>query len=88
MTPLLKTGGFIVHMPEGVKDYESLEDAVSESVKFMLPWLEARAIEAGGVSPKIDWSRHDEIAMIGYGAMSIHLWTRIAFNVSGEEQIK
>jgi N-methylhydantoinase A/oxoprolinase/acetone carboxylase beta subunit len=88
VTPLFKTGGFRVHMPEGVRDYKSLEDAVSESVEFMLPWLEARSIETGGMSPQINWSRHDEVAIVGGGATPIYLWTRIAFNVSGEEHIQ
>jgi N-methylhydantoinase A/oxoprolinase/acetone carboxylase beta subunit len=87
VTPLVRRGGYRVHLPDGIKDYKSLDSAVSESIEFMMPWLEARAVTAGGHSPKIEWSRHDEVAVINNGAMSLHLWTRVAFNVREEEHV-
>ncbi|MDR3354861.1 MAG: hydantoinase/oxoprolinase family protein [Synergistaceae bacterium] len=81
ITPLVKTGGFRVHLPNGIKDFDDLEKAASDSVNFMIPWLKSMAAEAGGTAPEIEWTRKDEVAIISGGARSIHLWTRIMFNV-------
>jgi hypothetical protein len=81
ITPLVKTGGFRVHLPNGIRDFDDLETSVSDSVNFMIPWLESLAVEAGGTAPEIKWTRKDEVAIISGGARSIHLWTRIMFNV-------
>lgn len=80
VTPL-KSGKFRVHMPDGVRDYETLDGAVEESVAFMIPWLEGLAGEAGAHDAPIDWERHDETARISGGTQEVLLWSRILFSV-------
>ncbi|GHV55305.1 hypothetical protein FACS1894216_17280 [Synergistales bacterium] len=81
ITPLLAAGGFRVHLPDGIRDFEELEESVSASVEFMIPWLKDLAARAGGVSPNIEWTRRDEIARVSGGTLPIHLWTQILFSV-------
>jgi N-methylhydantoinase A/oxoprolinase/acetone carboxylase beta subunit len=81
ITPLLATGGFRVHLPDGIRDFGELEEAVSVSVEFMIPWLKDLATLAGGAFPEIEWTRRDEIARVSGGTRSIHLWTQILFSV-------
>ncbi|MDR1580419.1 MAG: hydantoinase/oxoprolinase family protein [Synergistaceae bacterium] len=82
ITPAAEIGGFRVHLPSGVMDFADLGDAVSESARFMVPWLTARSLEAGAISPRISWSRADETAMTNGSMGQVYLWTRMTFKVT------
>ncbi len=80
ITPLA-SGDFRVHLPDGISDFKTLEEAAEKSVGFMIPWLERLAKEAGGRAVTIEWERQDETARISGGTQEVLLWSRILFSV-------
>lgn len=80
ITPL-RSGLLRVHMPEGIKDFEKLDDAVEITKEYMRPWIINRAKKAGACEPRIGCTREDEEAWIDGGIRKLYLRTHLYFEV-------
>ena len=80
ITPM-RDGKFRAHMPDGIVDYIELKIAVDEAVKYMKPWIIARAKKSGAIDPIVKFKQEDEEAWIAGGLRKVHLWTQLLFNV-------
>ena len=80
----LAAGGFRVHHPLGVRDYEDLEEAAEQTRASMLPWILERAKKAGAVRPQVEFERQDDEAWITGGTRKIYLRTQLFFTVSDQ----
>lgn len=85
ITPMAN-GNYRAHLPLGIEDYETLEEAVENAVKFMKPWIEDRAKRVGAALPKVEYKQEDETAWIQGGLRKIHLWTQLWFTVVDENE--
>ena len=82
ITPLAAEGGYRAHLPFGIKDYEFIDNAVSDTINTIVPWIKSRAMDAGAKNPTVTYKREDTEATIAGGIRKIHLSTHIFFDVS------
>ncbi|MDO5114503.1 MAG: hydantoinase/oxoprolinase family protein [Synergistaceae bacterium] len=80
ITPLA-AGGYRAHLPNGVKDFELLDEAVDDAAAEAVPWIKERAASSGAKNPIVSYRREDTEAEIAGGAM-LYLSTHIYFDVS------
>ena len=80
VTPMAD-GTYRAHLPVGIRDYETLSEAVDKIKVFMTPWITERAKKTGAVKPRINCVQEDEEAWISGGLRKVHLWTQLWFNV-------
>jgi N-methylhydantoinase A/oxoprolinase/acetone carboxylase beta subunit len=59
--------GLRVHLPRGVHDLEDLEEAVAYAQARMVPWIEARAQQAGAAQIEVQMERNDRNVVVKAG---------------------
>ena len=48
-----------VHLPHGVRDFRSMEEAVAYARMQMVPWMQSLARQAGAAQVEVQMHRHD-----------------------------
>ena len=77
-------GAVRLHLPDSIVDFEHLEDAVQHAQQVMIPWIKARAHQAGADHVEVRLERHDLIAPTGGPVEGeIYLGTELAFVAVG-----
>jgi hypothetical protein len=84
ISPLEGDGRLRLHLPDGVHDFASLEEAVAGAQERMDTWLAAQARQAGAAQVEIRAERRDNYAPIrdGWGE-KIYLGTELIFTAVG-----
>ena len=77
----LRDGSFRAHLPVGINDYETLEEAVEGSKELMNHWLTRRAFDTGASAPVIDCIREDEEIFTDRNSQKLYLSTELSFSV-------
>jgi len=85
ITPM-KEGFYRVHLPEGIRDFALLEEAVEHTKACMFPWIFDRAKKTGAEKPLINFVQENEIVPADAGK-KIHLWTKLLFNVCDDQKV-
>jgi N-methylhydantoinase A/oxoprolinase/acetone carboxylase beta subunit len=79
-------GGDILrlHLPQGMRDFYDLEQAVAWAQEKMVPWLEAQAQQAGAAQVKVEMTRQDSRVpvRVGWGDQ-IYIGTELIFTAVG-----
>jgi N-methylhydantoinase A/oxoprolinase/acetone carboxylase beta subunit len=73
-----------LHLPQGMRDFHDLEQAVAWAREQMIPWLEAQARQAGAAQVKVEMTRQDArvLARAGWGDQ-IYIGTELIFTAVG-----
>jgi N-methylhydantoinase A/oxoprolinase/acetone carboxylase beta subunit len=73
-----------LHLPQGLRDFHDLEQAVAWAQQQMIPWLEAQARQAGAAQVKVEMTRQDArvAARAGWGD-HIYIGTELIFTAVG-----
>jgi hypothetical protein len=84
ISPLEVGGRLRLHLPDGVHDFASLEEAVVCAQEGMSTWLAAQARQAGAAQVEVQAERRDNYAPIrdGWGEQ-IYLGTELIFTAVG-----
>jgi N-methylhydantoinase A/oxoprolinase/acetone carboxylase beta subunit len=84
ITPLEGGEAFRLHLPQGVRDFSEVEDAVAYAWKEMEPWVADQARQAGAAQVEVHMSRHDRAALVkaGWGDR-IYLGSELVFTATG-----
>jgi hypothetical protein len=84
VTPLEDGTIFRLHLPGGVRDFDSLDEAVANAQEKMQAWMEALAQHAGATQVEVQMARHDKEVSIrsGWGDR-IYLGTELIFTAVG-----
>jgi len=84
ISPLDGGSKFRLHLPNGVRDFETLEEAILHAQQVVPPSLEALAQEAGAAQVEIRMSRKDRGVKLNLGwIQQIHLDTQLIFTAIG-----
>lgn len=76
--------GLRLHLPDGVHDFDQLEEAVTFACERVPVQLEAQARQAGAGHVEVQWTRRDHYAPISAGwGSQIYLGTELAFTAAG-----
>ena len=86
--PLEIDGHYRAHLPEGVQDFATLEDAVSYTRQVVPSYVERLAQQAGAAQVEIDMVRQDLTAPVrgGWGS-EVHLETVLTFTAVGRPSL-
>jgi len=73
-----------LHLPQGMRDFHDLEQAVAWAQEQMIPWLEAQARQAGAAQVEVQMARHDREVVVkaGWGDR-LYLGTELTFTAVG-----
>jgi N-methylhydantoinase A/oxoprolinase/acetone carboxylase beta subunit len=73
-----------VHLPDGVRDFRQLDEAVRYAEQQMIPWVEAQARQAGAEQVEVQTARHDREVLVkaGWGDR-LYLGTELTFTAVG-----
>lgn len=84
ISPLEDGEAVRLHLPDGLQDYADLEEAVAHARKEMVPWIEARAREAGAGQVEVQMTREDREVLVkaGWGDR-LYLGTELIFTAVG-----
>lgn len=84
ITPLDDGDSLRLHLPDGVRDFRQLDDAVAFAEKQMLPWMEAQARQAGAEQVEVQMTRQDREVLVraGWGDR-IYLGSELTFTAAG-----
>ncbi|MDH7485550.1 MAG: hydantoinase/oxoprolinase family protein [Anaerolineae bacterium] len=84
ISPLEGGERFRLHLPDGVRDFGDLEEAVRHARQVMFPLVEARARQAGAEQAEVQMARHDRRAKVGGGwGEEVYLGTELTFTAVG-----
>jgi hypothetical protein len=84
VTPLAVGGPLRLHLPDGVHDFQGLEEAVAFAEVEMKRWLEAQAREAGAGQVEVRMARRDEAARLRVGwDDEVYLGSELVFTAVG-----
>ena len=84
ITPIEGGNKFRLHMPEGIIDFDDLEQAIEHAQRNIPPYLQARAKKAGADKVEIIVSRNDREVKANIGwVQQIHLDTELIFTAMG-----
>jgi len=84
VTPLAVGGPLRLHLPDGVHDFQGLEEAVAFAEAEMPRWLEAQAHEAGAGQVEVRMARRDEAARLRVGwDDEVYLGSELVFTAVG-----
>jgi N-methylhydantoinase A/oxoprolinase/acetone carboxylase beta subunit len=73
-----------LHLPQGLRDFHDLEQAVAWAQEQMIPWLEAQARQAGAAQVRVEMTRQDaRVAARGGWGDSIYIGTELIFTAVG-----
>jgi N-methylhydantoinase A/oxoprolinase/acetone carboxylase beta subunit len=84
ITPTEDGEALRLHLPEEVRDFADLEEAVDYARERMLPWIEARAREVGAAQVEAQMTRQDRDVLVkaGWGDR-LYLGTELVFTAAG-----
>jgi hypothetical protein len=84
ITPLEGGESLRLHLPEGVHDFDLLDEAVAFAQEQMQSWMEALARQAGAAHVEVQMSRQDKEVVVkaGWGDQ-IYLGTELTFTAAG-----
>jgi N-methylhydantoinase A/oxoprolinase/acetone carboxylase beta subunit len=84
ISPLEDGDSLRLHLPEGVRDFRHLEDAVTYAHDQMTVWMEETARQAGAAQVEVQMTREDRsvVAKAGWGD-KIYLGTELTFIAVG-----
>ncbi|HFD38903.1 MAG TPA: hydantoinase/oxoprolinase family protein [Anaerolineae bacterium] len=84
ITPLEKEGWLRVHLPQGVRDFRDVEQAVAYAQAQMRPWMEAQARRAGADQVEVQMVREDQEVLVraGWGDR-LYLGSELTFTAVG-----
>jgi len=84
ISPLDGGEQFRLHLPNGVHDFDDLEQAVSYAQQVMSAYVEAQAQQAGAGQVKVRMSRTDRRARVAAGwGQEVYLGTELVFTAVG-----
>jgi hypothetical protein len=84
VTPLEDGETVRVHLPDGVRDFHHLEEAVAYARQEMVPWMEALAQQAGAAHAEVHMARQDKEVMVRLGwGDKLYLGTELTFTAVG-----
>ncbi len=84
LRPLDSRGLFRLHLPDGVLDFEALEEGVAYAHQAVPPLLEALAQQAGADQYEVHITRHDRRAPVAAGwGEEVYLGTELTFTAVG-----
>ncbi len=84
ISPLDGGERFRLHLPDGVHDFDDLEQAVAYAQQVMSPYVEARAQQAGAEQVEVQMARTDHQAKVAAGwGQEIYLGTELIFTAVG-----
>jgi N-methylhydantoinase A/oxoprolinase/acetone carboxylase beta subunit len=84
ITPLDGTDRLRVHLPDGVRDFHELEQAVEYARQQMIPWVKSQARQAGASQVEVQMVREDKEVLVraGWGE-KLYLGTELIFTAVG-----
>jgi N-methylhydantoinase A/oxoprolinase/acetone carboxylase beta subunit len=84
ITPKEDGDNLRVHLPQGVQDFDNLEAAIAYAQAQMVPWIEARAREAGAAQVEVHITRQDREVVVraGWGDQ-LYLGSELVFSAVG-----
>jgi N-methylhydantoinase A/oxoprolinase/acetone carboxylase beta subunit len=84
ITPIEDGDALRLHLPQGVRDFHDLEEAVRYARRQMIPWVKNRARQAGAAQVEVNMSRHDRDVLVqaGWGD-KLYLGTELVFTAVG-----
>lgn len=84
ITPLEDGDTLRLHLPDGLRDFRDLEEAVAYARKRMVPWMESLAHEVGAAQVEVQMTRHDRdvLVKIGWGDR-LYLGSELVFTATG-----
>ena len=87
--PLEEEGAYFrVHMPDGIRDFATLEESVAYVQEIVPGHLQRLALKAGAQQVEIKLTRQDRMAPVkgGWGS-EIHLSTELTFTAVGRPSL-
>ena len=84
ITPLEDGETLRLHLPDGVRDFLHLEEAVVYAREQMYPWIKARARQAGAAQVEVQMVRQDKDVLVkaGWGD-KLYLGSELVFTAVG-----
>jgi hypothetical protein len=84
ITPIEDKDIVRLHLPQGVRDFHGLEEAIAFAKEQMQTWMEATAQQAGAAQVEVQMSRHDREVLVkaGWGDR-LYLGTELTFTAAG-----
>jgi N-methylhydantoinase A/oxoprolinase/acetone carboxylase beta subunit len=84
ITPLERSESLRLHLPQGVRDFDDLEEAVLYACEQMYPWMESQARQAGAGQVEVQMARRDASVKVqaGWGD-ELYLRTELTFTAVG-----
>ena len=84
ITPLEEEGWLRVHLPQGVRDFRDVEEAVAYAQAQMRPWMEELARRAGADQVEVQMTRQDKEVLVraGWGDR-LYLGSELTFTAVG-----
>jgi N-methylhydantoinase A/oxoprolinase/acetone carboxylase beta subunit len=84
ITPIEDGEALRVHLPQGVRDFLDVEEAVLYAQQQMIPWVENQARQAGAAQVEVKMKRHDRDVLVqaGWGD-KLYLGTELIFTAVG-----
>jgi N-methylhydantoinase A/oxoprolinase/acetone carboxylase beta subunit len=84
ITPLDGDENLRLHLPQGVKDFRDLEEAVNHANAQMQTWMEALARQAGADQVEVQMTRHDSLVQVRMGwGDELYLGSELIFTAVG-----
>jgi N-methylhydantoinase A/oxoprolinase/acetone carboxylase beta subunit len=73
-----------LHLPQGLRDFRHLDEAVRYAEQQMIPWMEAQARQAGAAQVEVQMARHDREVVVKAGwGHRLYLGTELTFTAVG-----
>lgn len=72
-----------LHLPDGVHEFETIEEAVVYAEAAMRPYVEQQAREAGATQVDVQVARHDKVVVAPNDNQEVNLETELVFTASG-----
>ncbi len=84
ISPIEEGEALRVHLPQGVRDLSSLDEAVAHAEEEMDGWIRSQARQAGAVQVEVQMERQDREALVSSGwGDQIYLGTELTFIAVG-----
>jgi N-methylhydantoinase A/oxoprolinase/acetone carboxylase beta subunit len=84
ISPIEEGEALRVHLPQGVRDFSSLDEAVAHAEEEMDGWIRSQARRAGAVQVEVQMERQDREALVSSGwGDQIYLGTELTFTAVG-----
>jgi N-methylhydantoinase A/oxoprolinase/acetone carboxylase beta subunit len=84
ITPIEDGDLLRLHLPDGVRDFGDLAEAVAFAEQQMTPWMEAQARQAGAAQVEVQMARQDREVLVAAGwGDQIYLGTELTFIAAG-----